>query len=280
MTEFVTCRLQCPVCATQFVADEVHGVSSIGRDTDFRPIFEGPDPLLSNLHSCPKCCYSAYREGFETERSDELLEFVEDDPRSLPRALVSLPDEEDVADLRRYTRSGELKHGVLVEGQEPFGAARYLLAAKVHEFLRDEEPLAVAHYYLRSAWSARVSKDRILEKHSLREVLLRLSPLLEANASNDGDRLRWSYLAGEMARRVGDFTRAVDFFGHVEKDADLDEDEGSFLAALARRQSVLALVKSDVNAAIPHELPGRRRRRDGGDEESFDDDDGGESSLN
>lgn len=286
MREFVTVKLRCPVCDMEFAADEVHGASHLVRETDFRPVFEGPDPILSHMHSCPGCRYSAYRDGFATEPSDEdeLIEPFDDDPKSLARPHGTVPDEEDAADLRRYIKSGELSQGLLDAGQDPFGAVRYLLASRVHEFFQDDEPLVAAHYYLRAAWCARAAADRGLEKRALREVLLRLSNVLESGQNvTDADRLRLAYLAGETARRAGDFGRAVDFFAQVEKEADVDEEEGALLAQLARRQNQLAVTKSDVNAVIPPDLPGRRKGEDpedDGDDAVDDDDDDGESSLN
>lgn len=288
MAEFVTVKLRCPVCGIEFVADEVHGASPVGRETDFRLLFDGADPLLSHLHSCPGCRYSGYRCAFETEPSDEdeLIEALEDDPKSLPRPHQPLPDDEDVVDLRRYVKSGELTDGLVEPGLEPFGSVRYLLAARIYEFLDEEEdPLGSAHFYLRSAWCARAAGDRLAEKKALREVLLKLNNVLESAALLDYEKLRLCYLAGEIARRAGDFGRAVDFFAQVEKEADLDEEEGALLAALARRQSLLALMKSDINATIPPDLKrARRKTPEGGDDEEdddvIDDDDGGDSSLN
>ena len=281
MPEFVTCRLRCPVCSTEFVPYESHGAVIVGQETDFRPLYDGPDPLLSHLHTCPACRYSAYREGFETEPSDEdeLIEPVEEDPRSLPRPAVSLPYDDELGDLRRYCRSGELTEDGLGTSDVAFGGVRYMLAARIHEFLTEDQLLATAHYYLRAAWCARATADRELERLALRELLLKLSPVLEGESLPEGESLRLRYLAGECARRTADFARAIELFAQVEKDADLDEEEDAFLVSLARRQLLLAHVKSDVNAVIPPNLVTRQRRQDDEFEDPQDDDEG-EDSLN
>lgn len=267
MSEFVSSRLRCPVCGGEFVADELHGASIARRETDLRPVFDGQDPLATHVHTCPGCRYSAYRAGFETEPSDEdeLIEELDEDPASLPRPLIELPDDEDVLDLRRYTRSGELSEELVGPDGEPFGPVRYWIAARVHEFLNEEDLVGAAHFYLRAAWCARAVNDRPMERRSQREVLLRLSTVLERGGLSTLERLRHLYLAGEVARRASDFGRAVDWFAQLEREADPDEDEPARLAGLARRQSLLALVKSDVNATLPEDLPGARRV-------SFDDD--------
>lgn len=291
MREFVTVKLQCPVCGMEFVADEVHGALPVGHDTDFRPLFDGPDPIRTHMHACPGCHYSAYRGGFDTEPSDEdeLIEPFDDDERCLARPFVTVPDEFDAEDLRRYSRSGELAAGLVEPGREPFGAMRYLLAARIHEFLREGEPLVAAHYLLRAAWCARAEGHGLVERAALRELLLRLSNVLEQRESIASSTLpRLLYLAGETARRTGDFGRAVDAFAQVEKEVDFDDAEGLQLAHLARRQGQLASVQSDVNASLPTEWPGQRRA-DADEDDDLDDDeplgfddedDDGENSVN
>jgi uncharacterized protein (DUF2225 family) len=282
--EFVTVRLRCPVCDTEFAADEVHGGVLRHRESDFRPVFEGPEPLSTHMHSCPECRYSAYRDGFETEPSDEdeLVVVVDADERSLPRPSVTTPDEEDALDLRRWAASGELSEGLLVPGEEPVGADRFLLAARIHEFLEDEEPLTTCHYLLRAAWCARAAGDDATERLALREVLLRLSHVLENDEPGDLDTQRLRYLAGEVSRRSGDFGRALEFFGLVEAEADTEDEEGAFYGPLARRLRQLAAVQSDVVVQLPAARP--RRSSDDDDEEEDEDfelsDDDGEPTLN
>lgn len=284
MTEFVTCRLRCPVCSTEFSVDEVHGAPVVGRDTDLRPLYEGPSPLLTHMHACPGCRYSGYREAFETEPGDEdeLIEETVEEEASLPRPAIAVPADSDADELRRYLRSGELTEGLVPEGAEPFGAVRYLLAARLHEYLNENDPLGCAHYYLRAAWSARATGDAALEVDCLRELLLRLSNAFESEQPVEAERVRLAYLTAEVARRAGDFGRAIDLFAQVEHEAGPDEEEGYMLATLARRQALLAGAKSDVNAVIPPELQGRTRRS--GDEEdgvfADDEEDGGPGTLN
>lgn len=282
MIHFVTCRLRCPVCGTEFSADEAHGAPLVGRDTDMRPRYEGPTPLLTHIHACPSCHYSGYREAFGVEPSDEdeLIESVDEPPLSLPRPIQIALSDEDLDDLRRYVRSGEYTEGLLPPDEEAFGAVRYLLAGRVHEFLFDEDRLGIAHYALRAVWSARETGERELELDALQELLLQLSEVLENDEENEHNP-RLEYLVAETARRAGHFARAIDLFAQVERDSDPDEEEGYLLSTLARRQTLLASAQSDVNAVIPPELPGRTHRA--GDEEfefTDDEEDGGPGSLN
>lgn len=283
MTEFVTCSLRCPVCNAEFSADEVHGARSVGCDTDFRPLFIGPSPLLSHIHACPGCRYSGYREAFETEPSDEdeLIEPVEEQAASLPRPSFLRLEDADYEDLRRYARSGELTEGLVPAGEEPFGASRYLLAARVHEYVHEEDPLGAAHYYLRASWSARATGDIELERESQRQLLLCLSSALDTEQTSGSQQACLNYLAGEVARRVGDFATAIDFLARVERDADLDDDDALGLTALARRQMLLASTQCATNAVIPLDWP--EHAACGVNEavsDYIDDDDGGTGTLN
>jgi len=282
MSEYVTCRLRCPVCATEFAADELHAPVQTGRESDFRPIFEGGDPLLTLVHACPKCRYSNYREGFEQEPGDddELLEPYADDARALSRPSIDVPSGTDVEDLRRYVKSGELVDGLLRPGEEPFGHVRYRLAARVHEFLWDAESPGAAHLLLRAAWCARSDGALLVEREAQLDVLRRLEPRLDEAELAEHERLRLAYLVAELSRRVGDFGRALDLFAQVERDSGADDDDGLMYAMLARRQALLAQVKSTVNARIPDDWPGRGSAEDdelaslpSGDDD--DDDDGG-----
>jgi hypothetical protein len=270
------------------MVDELHGCVPVARDTDFRPVYAGPDPLLTRVHACPTCGYAGYREAFEQAPSDEdeLLEIVEDDPKALSQPIHGLPDGEDAADLRRWSKSGELTDGLVAPGREPFGAVRFLIAARVHEFLFEDDPLGAAHYHLRAAWCARGAGETALEQAALREVLIRLGAVLEGGATTESARVPLLYLAGEVARRTREFARAVDLFAQVEKEAEQDEEEGALLAALARRGAMFAHVQSAVNARIPPDLPARRGGGadddgEGGDEELvFDDDEDDKETLN
>lgn len=244
------------MCNTEFSADEVHGARSVGRDTDFRPVFDGPGPLLSHIHTCPGCRYSGYRTAFDVEASDEdeLIEPVVEEEASLPRPTPSPLQEADFDDLRRYVRSGELTAGVVAANDEPFGASRYLLAGRVHEFVHENDPQGAAHYYLRAAWSARTTGDAERERDSQRELLLRLDDALESEHISEAQEIRLEYLKAEVLRRVGEFAHAIDLFAQVVREADRDDDEVAEIVELAHRQALLASARSATNAVIPDDL--------------------------
>lgn len=248
--EFWTLALRCPVCRTELNAEVPAVGQAEARETDLRPLFGAMDPIPWSIHACPSCRYAAYRPGFESSHRDEPAEDAEPlQPGDRFPARLLVPGDQALEELRRWIRRGELARGI-AEGREPFGAERYILGARCHEFLREEDGLAIADYYLRASWCARSTGDRAQERACQRETAQRLLALLEAGHVPEPERARALYLAGELSRRSGAFAQAVDAFSQVESMVDRDEEEGALFAHLARRQLALAVIKSDVNAVI------------------------------
>jgi uncharacterized protein (DUF2225 family) len=133
---------------------------------------------------------------------------------------------------------------------EPFGAERYFLGARCYDFLHEDEPLGVVDYLLRASWCARLINDRELEKHCQCETINRLQYAIDNELLLDAEHPRTLYLIGELFRRVGEYTQAVNQFTYMESILDTDEKESAFFLSLARRQTLLAMVKSNVNGVL------------------------------
>ncbi len=258
--EFRTLSLRCPVCRTELNAEVPALREPETRETDLRPLFEGMDPIPGSIYACPSCRYAAYRVGFE---GAHLEDFADDGAETLrpgdrvPAALA-VPEGQALEELRRWIRRGELARGI-AEGHEPFGAERYLLGARCHEFLVEDDALAIADYYLRASWCARSTGDRPQERACQHEAAQRLLAALDEGQVPEEEKARALYLAAELSRRSGAFALAVDAFGQLESLVDRDEAEGALFAHLARRQLALAVVMSDVNAVIAEEDVGLER---------------------
>ena len=200
--EFVNRAVRCPVCQTAFTHDQPVAGAASGRDSDFRPVYAGRDPLPAQMLTCPTCRYSAYAEGFDAEGElgdDERLLLADS---SGPRASSVLPDDDDVDQLRRFVKRREYLEG-LAPGAEPFGAARYLLAARCHEFLEDDDHDGIIDLYLRASWCARLTHEVELEKRCQREVVARLRKRLDEKDEKkklpDAERARALYLVAELS---------------------------------------------------------------------------------
>jgi uncharacterized protein (DUF2225 family) len=248
--EYTTLALRCPVCGTQFTSELPDPGVVEGRDTDLRPRFRGPDLLPSLIHTCPSCLYTAYRRGYEgwREEGEEELELARAPGDRLPPRLT-LPEDEELEDLRRWIRRGDLKQG-LAAGREHFGAERYVLGARCYDYVREDDPVGSSDYHLRASWCARAEKNRELELGCQIEVVAKLLHGLEHSLIRDADKPRTLYLIGELSRRTGDFARAVDLFTQLETASESEEDEAALFGYLARRQFTLAVVKSDIEATL------------------------------
>jgi len=250
MTEFTGRTLHCPVCHTGFGVEVPLGTRPIAFETDFRPVFEGPDPLAADMAACPTCRYAGYLAAFESAQPEEDEEI--DRPGVPPPVRpLGLPDDDDLDDLRRWIRRGELVADTELAGREPVPAERYVLAARVRDFLTQDDPLPVADLYLRGAWCARAAGDRELEHELLEESVEWFDAALDAGKVPTREKGRTIYLTAELARRSGDFALAVDLFGQVDANVDRDDEEGLRLHRLARRMESLATMQSAVAARMP-----------------------------
>jgi len=250
MTEFVGRTLHCPVCHTGFGVEVPVGIRPVGLESDFRPIFEGPDPLAAEAAACPSCRYAGYLFAFEGGRSEDEDE-IEHAGVPAPVRPLGIPDDDDLDDLRRWIRRGELVADTDLGEREPLPAERYLLAARLRDFLTQEDPLPIADLYLRGAWCARAAGERELERDLLEEAVEAFDAALDEGKVPSMDKGRIIYLTAELARRSGDFALAVDLFGQVDAHVDRDEEEGLRLYRLARRMEALATMQSDVAARMP-----------------------------
>lgn len=277
MVEFLSRTLRCPICNTGFLVEVPVGVAPVATETDFRPVFTGPDPVAADIAACPRCRYAGYSIAFESEPAEE---GEEPDRPGVPPPVepLALGEEDDLDDLRRWIRRGELVEGTDLANREPLAAERYLLAARCRDFLLGGEPLPLADLYLRGAWCARSAKRPDLERALLLEAVDQFDAALDEGKVPGPLKGRILYLTAELARRAGDFAHAVDLFGQVEGQVDLDEEEGLRLYRLSRRMESLASIQSAVPATMPsdEELEATAgpddagHRRDDGDEDEED----------
>ena len=139
--EYATLALRCPLCNTEFTSEQPLVSEAEGRDSDLKPRHATVDPLPTLILSCPKCRFTAYQEGFGVRPQDEddeeraRLSWL---PGDRPAQRFEMPQESDLEDLRRLIRHGDLTRGV-AEGREPYGAERYILGARIHEFLTETQ---------------------------------------------------------------------------------------------------------------------------------------------
>lgn len=248
--EYLSRALRCPVCGTGFVVEVPLGLEPISLETDFRPVFDGPDPIAADIVSCPGCRYAGYAVAFEGGMDEEDEEI---DRPGVPPPLspLAIPSEEDLESLRRWIHRGELVKGMELGGKEPHAAERYLLAARCFDYLVDKDPLGLADLYLRGAWAARAIGDRVAEENLALDAVEQFGLAIDDGLVAAEDEGRVIYLSGELARRAGGFALAMDLFGQVEAHLDWDEEDDLRLHRLTRRMEALASIQSSINATMP-----------------------------
>ncbi|MBI2941915.1 MAG: DUF2225 domain-containing protein [Chloroflexi bacterium] len=176
--------LTCPVCRKTFPFPIVRSkhIRVIGRDTDFREVHGGVNPLHYAIGVCPQCLYAAFPEDFAP------LE---------PTVVNMLRDDE----LRRRAAFG---------GFDFSGARDASLAAQSYELalrcatLRRAGPDRRARLHHARAWIAREMQDAEAERgylgQSLADYQYRLEHDHAMNADTEG---ALTYLLGDLSLRLG-----------------------------------------------------------------------------
>ncbi len=182
----VTGRFLCPLCGMDFEDPLPAPGPPAGMESDTRPLFFGEDPLPFLVHTCPGCAYSAGEEGF----------------------CQPLPGR-----LRAWVLSGGL--GRL---QDPAPSRRFTLAARCKEKSGGTAE-EVGDLYLAASWAARVEGDRAMARLSRARALHALTRVLAEGRLGPDSEARARYLAGELLRLQGEFSRAQVFLASVEHPA-------------------------------------------------------------
>ena len=188
MTTLQQIELKCPVCDSRFRSQAVVSTNSFGgKRTDFHERAAGTQPLPYLVHMCSRCGYSGSERDF-TEESEV-------------SALVKEHVWNELAPV--------LGHGAVT------GSEKYESAAKVAEW-QGMEPRHIADLLLRAAWCCVDEGDVEAERFFRRKAAWAFEKSLE---SWDGvareERAVLTYLVGELWRRVGDGTKAADWFNRV-----------------------------------------------------------------
>lgn len=260
--------LTCPVCDQDFLGHLPPPAHLAGRESDLRPLFSGDaDPLTALIQLCPHCHFAAYPRGFghRSDLLDELEEQCTSSPGDRPIPQFEQMDEETRADLRRWLQRENIANAL----RNP--AQRYLLAARCHDYVSSEDASLLADYFLRASWAARSNGDQHQESACRAEALERLWLLADDEMQSVGEKVRTLFLLGELSRRQGDFTTAIDLFTQLEdfsfEPNEQGEAEALFFSRQAGRLLPLACMKSDVNARLGD--------IDGEDDDFFDEDEEG-----
>ncbi len=189
--------VECPVSRTRFGALNVRPdvLSVKSRDTDFREVYGGPNPLWYLVYVCPECRYAAYPDDFAGPSADEI----------------------------ERLRNSTSERGV-IGGSCDFAGARgladgvtaYQLAIASYA-MRAENPQRLGGLYHRLAWLHREAGDADAEMAALRQAVAEYTRAASASSPADMTLL---YTIGELHLRLGDPSNAIRFFAQTSQHPD------------------------------------------------------------
>lgn len=189
----------CPSCRISFIGTIVNSYGHAGRDSDFYPKFWGVNPLPFFVKVCPSCSYADYDSGFKSGEQDESKDF---------------PSEPELQCWRKYE----------------------LVAEQMQK--RKETPLSIARTYHEASWCCRTAKsaDSKMEQVFLSKARELFEKAITEKSVPEGEIPVITYLVGELYRRTGDNTTALEWFTKASKLVK-GSDKYGWLIRLAETQS-------------------------------------------
>lgn len=204
----------CALCGQKF-AEQIVGSSSIGgRDSEFRPEYLGMPPLAYFVHSCPSCRFTDYNHRITlTEGEKEKL-----------RAF-----------LQEYAQQHD--------GQKLRPSQKYEIVAHSLE-IRGLPSLQLGDTYIKAAWMADDEGEQKAAQEYRRQAIRHISQSLAGQEVEEKIRPNLTYLVGELNRRTGRFSEALEWFDRVQAPQP-------WLAALVKQQRDLASRRQSGRASLP-----------------------------
>lgn len=204
----------CALCGRKFSTQIVGSYTIGGKDSEFRPRYLGLAPWPYFVHTCPHCHFTDYSH----------------------KAKFSALEKKNIQNyLEEYCREHNCAPSNLSQ--------QYEILAHTQE-LRGLPPLKVADAYLKAAWMADDVKNRAAARRCRQQAIRHFALVLEGRAVKDDLRPDLTYLVGELHRRTGNFTEALQWFARVQAPQPR-------LAALVKQQRELAAQHNADPAGIP-----------------------------
>lgn len=188
----------CPICNDTFVALRVRkgAAKFVDTDSDLRPYFEGIDPVLYEIVTCPNCGYSSISKTFDNVRKDKISEIRE--------KLDNVYEHRDFSN-------------------EEYDYEEAIYRFKIAILIAKERNLSngeLFYLYLKLAWIFRVivGEENIKYEYvSLKRAFEygELTFLNESMPVVDIEEDVFIYLLGEIGRRIGQFDKALKYVSQI-----------------------------------------------------------------
>lgn len=201
-TKLSVADFTCAFCGQKFTDQRIWSTNVMDRDSEFRPLAMGLDPLPYYVHSCPHCGYA--------NTSDQ-------DP---------LRDQEK-AEIGKFLTAYRQSHSGQVSP-----AGKYEILANIY-IIRRLPSDKIAYAFQRAAWMADDAGDKIAARKFRTITLEYLTKALENHEVEAKLTPIITYMVGELNRRLGRFDEALQWFSRVKPD-------GPNLETLLAQQTKLA----------------------------------------
>lgn len=189
-------KYTCPICNMEFTSLAVRSSMTYveKRESDFHTIYKGISPLHYSMIVCPICNYAASTSMFPKPLSPRQAE-------QLGKALLQLKD-------------NDINFGL--ERDENIALRSFQLAVRTAQ-LKKVSAGELGGLLLSTAWMAREIGDREMEETYLKEALASYLSAFETGSASIGNLtdIQAMYLIGELYRRCGNYSEAVNWFNNV-----------------------------------------------------------------
>jgi len=185
MTRVFEIELKCPCCKCRFMSKALLSTNTGPQTTDLHQMAFGFQPVLIVIHTCLSCGYTGYIKDFEEKKvSKDLTTFVKQ---------IITP---------------------LVRGKKIFPGRQYEYAAWIAEH-RGDPHFDVGRLYLRAAWCCNYEGRKDEERFYRRKAIEYFESVFQKKEIPEEDLARYTYLIGELYRRIGNVEKAGMWFDRV-----------------------------------------------------------------
>jgi len=189
MTTIQPHRFTCPLCGNMFESQIITSTNSIGQlHSDLYKEAEGAQPVCYFVHTCTNCGYTGFDGDFQPQDFTPLL-----------RDMVGENITPEIKD-RKIDTNGN-----------------FYLAALCAEW-RGAPTATLARIYHMGAWCCRIRNEPAKEKFYLGKAAEYFEKALAPGEAPKENAAMFTYLIGDIYRRLGDGEKAKEWYGKVEKD--------------------------------------------------------------
>jgi uncharacterized protein (DUF2225 family) len=190
VTTMTDIELNCPYCDRIFQSSTIISTNTFGpRTTDLYQKAGGYQPLSLFIHTCPSCGYTGFSGDFENVELDENLKDI------IGQRLTPL-----------------------VRDEKAFPGRRYEYAAWIAKW-RNRPSINIGQLYHMAAWCCYDDGRIDEEKYYRRQTIEYYEKALKDMNIPEDQSAQYTYLVGELYRRIGESDKAALWFDRVPEAA-------------------------------------------------------------